>query len=73
MVIKGTSLTLLAIEHRVVSTVGHVSVNIGAIQIIPYKNTSIEQIIQQADESLYLVEKDTQNVFKLLELDQSKQ
>ncbi|MBA6225648.1 diguanylate cyclase [Colwellia sp. MB02u-18] len=65
------SITELAIEHLAVNTIGHVSVSIGAIQVIPHKNTSIEQIMQQADERLYLVKKDTRNAFNLLELDQS--
>jgi diguanylate cyclase (GGDEF)-like protein len=67
------SITELAIEHLVVNTIGHVSVSIGAIQVIPHKNTSVEQIMQQADERLYLVKKDTRNAFNLLELDRNNQ
>ncbi|MBA6389978.1 diguanylate cyclase [Colwellia sp. BRX10-3] len=65
------SITELAIPHLAISTSCHVSVSIGAIQVIPNKNTSIEQIMQQADERLYKVKNDSRNAFSLLELDQN--
>jgi len=55
------------------NTIGHVSLSIAAIQVIPHKNTCIEQIMQQADERLYWVKKDTRNAFNLLELDRNNQ
>jgi hypothetical protein len=47
------SITELGIEHLAMNTIGHVSLSIAAIQVIPHKNICIEQIMQQADERLY--------------------
>ncbi|ASP47853.1 diguanylate cyclase domain-containing protein [Cognaticolwellia beringensis] len=67
------SITELAIPHHAVNNTYHVSVSIGAVQLIPNKNISIEQVIQQADERLYSVKNDSRNAFSLLELDLNNQ
>ncbi|TWX74197.1 diguanylate cyclase domain-containing protein [Colwellia sp. C1TZA3] len=67
------SITELAIEHHAVDTGCHVSVSIGAIQVIPHNNLTVDQVMQQADERLYLVKKDHRNAFSLLDLEQNKQ
>jgi diguanylate cyclase (GGDEF)-like protein len=65
------SITDLAIPHHAINKSCHVSVSIGAIQVIPDENTSIDQVMQQADERLYLVKKDSRNAYSLLELDRN--
>jgi len=67
------SVTQLAIPHHAINTSCRVSVSIGAIQVIPNENTSIEQVMQQADERLYLVKNSTRNAISLLELNPNNQ
>jgi diguanylate cyclase (GGDEF)-like protein len=66
-----SSVTELAIEHHAVGTGCHVSVSIGAIQVIPHDHITVEQVMQQADKRLYLVKKDHRNAFSLLNLEQN--
>jgi len=67
------SVTELAIPHQAIHANCHVSVSIGAIQLIPNEQTSIEQIMQQADERLYSVKNSTRNAISLQELKQYNQ
>ena len=67
------SVTELAIPHHDVDSCDYVSVSIGAVQVIPNENITIDQVMQQADERLYLVKRDTRNAVSLLELNQDSQ
>lgn len=65
------SVTQLAIPHHGVDISCYVSISIGAVQVIPHENTSIDQIMQQADKRLYLVKNNTRNAVSLLELNRN--
>lgn len=67
------SVTELAIPHEAIDSNSCVSVSIGAVEVIPNEKTSIEQIMQQADEQLYLIKKGSRNAVSLLELAQTAQ
>ena len=67
------SVTQLAIPHHAITDNGYVSVSIGAVMVTPNNNTDIEQIMQQADERLYLIKKGSRNAVSLLELNQYNQ
>lgn len=62
------SITRLAIPHHAVSSHCRVSVSIGAVQVIPHENITIDEVIQQADKRLYLVKNNHRNAVSLLEL-----
>lgn len=63
----------LAIPHHAISQNSYVSVSIGAIQLIPNDKLSVEQIMQQADERLYMVKNSTRNAVSLLDLNLNEQ
>lgn len=67
------SVTELAIPHHAVHIDSVVSVSIGAIQVTPNDKTSIEQVMQQADERLYLVKNSTRNAVSYLDLNANKE
>lgn len=45
-----------------------VSVSIGAVQVIPHENITIDEIMRYADERLYLVKNHHRNAVSLQEL-----
>jgi diguanylate cyclase (GGDEF)-like protein len=63
----------LAIPHHAISLNSLVSVSIGAVQVIPSDNNSVEQVMQQADERLYLVKNSSRNAVSFLNLNIEKQ
>jgi diguanylate cyclase (GGDEF)-like protein len=63
----------LAIPHHAISINNRISVSIGAVQLVPNEQTSVEQVMQQADEKLYLVKNTTRNAFSFLDLNADKQ
>ncbi len=67
------SIEHLAIPHHAVSLNSLVSVSIGAIKLIPSDNSSVEQVMQQADERLYLVKNSSRNAVSYLDLNIEKQ
>jgi diguanylate cyclase (GGDEF)-like protein len=67
------SVKQLAIPHHAISASSHVSISIGAIQVIPNEKNSVEQVMQQADERLYIVKNSTRNAVSYLNLNVDEQ
>lgn len=67
------SVEQLAIPHHAINFNNQVSVSIGAIQVIPNEQLSVEQIMQQADERLYVVKNSTRNAVNFLDLNVDQQ
>lgn len=67
------SITQLAIPHCALSKNAVVSVSIGAVQLTPNTQLSLEGVMQQADEQLYLVKNSARNGISLLNLDKFNQ
>lgn len=63
----------LAIPHHAINLSSYVSVSIGAIQVIPNEKLSVEEIMQQADERLYMVKNSTRNAVSFLDLNINEQ
>jgi diguanylate cyclase (GGDEF)-like protein len=62
------SVEQLAISHHAISVSNQVSVSIGAVQVTPSEQTSVEKIMQQADEELYIVKNSTRNAVSFQDL-----
>ena len=62
------SVDILKIPHHAININTNVSVSIGAVQVTPNDKISVEQVMQQADERLYLVKNSTRNAVSFLDL-----
>lgn len=60
-----TAVTDLKITHKDSNVAEFVSISIGAVQVLPSEKNSIEQVLQHADERLYLVKESTRNAMNL--------
>jgi len=60
-----TAVTDLKIAHKDSTVAEFVSISIGAVQVLPSEKNSIEQVLQHADERLYLVKESTRNAMNL--------
>lgn len=67
------SIENLAIPHLAISPNCLVSVSIGAVRAIPSDNNSVEKVMKQADERLYLVKNSDRNGVSYLDLNIEKQ
>lgn len=67
------SIENLAIPHLAISQNCLVSVSIGAVRVIPSDNNSVEKVMKQADERLYLVKNSDRNGVSYLDLNIEKQ
>ncbi|WP_085300094.1 GGDEF domain-containing response regulator [Cognaticolwellia mytili] len=67
------SIENLAIPHLAISPNCLVSVSIGAVRVIPSDNNSVEKVMKQADERLYLVKNSDRNGVSYLDLNIEKQ
>jgi diguanylate cyclase (GGDEF)-like protein len=67
------SIENLAIPHHAINPSCLVSVSIGAIQVIPGDNSSVEQVMRQADKRLYLVKNSNRNAVSFLNINIEKQ
>lgn len=62
------SVKKLAIPHQENDASEYISVSIGAVQLIPNDDTSIEEVMDKADERLYNVKNTTRNAVSFLDL-----